>query len=297
MYSTFKQRPIGPPLAGIVAVVALLLLWPTPPAAQGVPPTLDDLTLSAGELTPSFSSATYDYEVEVPYGVAILTVDVSASSGVEAEYRSRDESPNVVGLQAKLNVEPTKTTITIRAIDTSDRSNTQDYTITVTRIAPSNDATLTGLTLSAGTTLIQPDGTTGFDVDETSYTASVPRNTVIVMVTPSLPDGASVSYNKVDSAPSMEEVLDASLEDGANRIIATVTAEDGTTTKTYTITVTRPGSDFDDATLRALRISPGTLSPSFSPTQDTYSASVPNGVSDIKVFATPTAGGARPRSA
>ena len=297
MYSTFKQRPIGPPLAGIVAVVALLLLWPTPPAAQESTPTLDGLTLSDGAiLDPPFSSTTYEYEVEVPYGVAILTVDVSASSGVEAEYRSRDESPNVVGLQAKLNVEPTKTTITIRAIDTSDRSNTQDYTITVTRIAPSNDATLTGLTLSAGTTLIQPDGTTGFDVDETSYTASVPRNTVIVMVTPSLPDGASVSYNKVDSAPSTE-VLDASLEDGANRIIATVTAEDGRTTKTYTITVTRPGSDFDDATLRALRISPGTLSPTFDPEVIAYTASVANGVRNLTVYATPTASGLRPVSA
>ena len=88
-------------------------------------------------------------------------------------------------------------------------------------------------------------------MDETQYTASVPRNTVIVMVTPSLPDGATVSYNKVDSAPGTKEVLDVSLEDGANRIIVTVTAEDGTTTETYTITVTRPGSDFDDATLRA----------------------------------------------
>ena len=52
MYSTFKQRPIGPPLAGIVAVVALLLLWPTPPAAQESTPTLDDLTLSAGGTHP-----------------------------------------------------------------------------------------------------------------------------------------------------------------------------------------------------------------------------------------------------
>ena len=41
MCSTFKQRPIRPPLAGIVAVVALLLLWPTPPAAQEFTPTLE----------------------------------------------------------------------------------------------------------------------------------------------------------------------------------------------------------------------------------------------------------------
>ena len=128
-----------------------------------------------------------------------------------------------------------------------------------------------------------------------SYTASVPRNTVIVQVTPTLPAGATVSYNKVDSAPGTKEVLDASLEDGANRIIATVTAEDGRTTKTYTITVTRPGSDFDDATLRALSLSPGTLSPTFDPEVLVYTASVANGVRNLTVYATPTASGATAR--
>ena len=113
--------------------------------------------------------------------------------------------------------------------------------------------------------------------------------------TPSLPDGATVSYNKVDSAPSTEGVLDVSLEDGANRITVTVTAEDGRTTETYTITVTRPGSDFDDATLRALRISPGTLSPTFDPEVIAYTASVANGVRNLTVYATPTASGATAR--
>ena len=286
MYSTFKQRPIGPPLAGIVAVVALLLLWPTPPAAQESTPTLDGLTLSDGAiLDPTFVSTTYEYEVEVPYAVEILTVNVSASSGVTASYISTDVS-NVAGLQVNLRVG--ETTIRVRATDDTD-GNTQDYTITVTRAAPSKEATLTDLTLSPGTL------TPTFDEDEAVYTASVPRNTVIVKVTPTLPDGATVSYNKVDSAPITKRVLDVSLEDGANRIIATVTAEDGRTTKTYTITVTRPGSDFDDATLRALRISPGTLSPTFDPEVLAYTASVANGVRNLTVYATPTASGATAR--
>ena len=176
MYSTFKQRPIGPPLAGIVAVVALLLLWPTPPAAQDPTPTLNTLTLSDGAiLDPSFSPTTYEYEVEVPYAVEILTVNVSASSGVTASYISTDVS-NAAGLQVNLGVG--ETTIRIRATDNDDDSNTQDYTIVVTRAAPSKEATLTGLTLSPGTETLSPT----FDVDETQYTASVPRNTVIVMV-------------------------------------------------------------------------------------------------------------------
>ena len=82
---------------------------------------------------------------------------------------------------------------------------------------------------------------------------------------------------------------------GTNEIIVTVTAEDGGTTETYTITVTRPGSDFDDATLRALRISPGTLSPTFDPEVIAYTASVANGVRNLTVYATPTASGATAR--
>ena len=155
MYSTFKQRPIGPPLAGIVAVVALLLLWPTPPAAQDPTPTLNNLTLSPEPAVAlSFSSTTYEYEVEVPYAVEILTVNVSAPSGVTASYISTDVS-NAAGLQVNLRVG--ETTIRVRATDNDDSSNTQDYTITVTRAAPSNDATLTDLTLSLGT-LSSPTG-------------------------------------------------------------------------------------------------------------------------------------------
>jgi gliding motility-associated-like protein len=64
-----------------------------------------------------------------------------------------------------------------------------------------------------------------------------------------------------------------------------VTAQDGTTTKTYTVTVTRAASA--NANILQLKLSSGTLSPSFAQATLNYTASVANAVSSITV--TPTA--------
>ena len=64
MCSTFKQRPIRPPLAGIVAVALLLL------AA-----TLGALSLSGGAtLDPEFAPEKDTYTASVDHTVASLTV-------------------------------------------------------------------------------------------------------------------------------------------------------------------------------------------------------------------------------
>jgi hypothetical protein len=62
-----------------------------------------------------------------------------------------------------------------------------------------------------------------------------------------------------------------------------VTAENGTTTKTYTIVVTRLSSD---ANLSNLTVNPGSLSPGFGVDTLSYDVSVANSVSSINVTAT-----------
>ncbi|MEL7567516.1 MAG: S-layer homology domain-containing protein, partial [Dehalobacterium sp.] len=71
---------------------------------------------------------------------------------------------------------------------------------------------------------------------------------------------------------------------GANIITVDVTAQDGTTTRTYTVTVTRAASG--DAALSGLVISQGTLLPAFAGGTYTYTASVANSVYSLTV--TPT---------
>ena len=77
---------------------------------------------------------------------------------------------------------------------------------------------------------------------------------------------------------------------GANVITVEVTAEDGTTMQTYTVTVTRAASA--DATLRSLSLSGVTLSPSFTSGTTSYTASVANSVSSTSVTAATTHDGA-----
>ena len=85
-----------------------------------------------------------------------------------------------------------------------------------------------------------------------------------------------------------------SLSVGSNTIQVVVTAQDGTTTKTYQITLTRSGSPAD-ATLRSLTLSGATLSPSFSSNRTSYTASVANSVSSITITAAPAVSGSEAR--
>ena len=108
----------------------------------------------------------------------------------------------------------------------------------------SSDADLSGLTLSAGT--LDP----AFARDSLAYTTTVANNTTSLTVTPtSNHNGATITVNGTSvSSGSASSAI--SLGVGENTIAIVVAAEDGTTTKTYTVTVER-GVNIPDANLRA----------------------------------------------
>ncbi|UUZ47827.1 cadherin-like beta sandwich domain-containing protein [Massilia sp. B-10] len=96
----------------------------------------------------------------------------------------------------------------------------------------------------------------------TSYTASVGNATTSLTVTPTRSDAnASITVNGV-AVISGNASGAIALSVGSNTITTIVTAQDGTTTKTYTVTVTRAGSA--NADLSALSLSSGTLAPVFA---------------------------------
>src|SRR6202000_1717323 len=74
---------------------------------------------------------------------------------------------------------------------------------------------------------------------------------------------------------------------GMNAIPVIVTAQDGTTQQTYTITVNRAGPLSNNAALSNLVVSAGTLTPAFAAATLDYADSVPNATTSINV--TPTA--------
>ena len=137
---------------------------------------------------------------------------------------------SVTGAINALSVGTATITATQAAVAGYNKQVTASYTLTVTA---STVASLSGLALSSGT--ISPTFVSG----TISYSASVSNATTSITVTPTLTDSNStVKVNSVSVASGVASGA-ISLNVGANTITIVVTAQDGTTIKTYTVTLTR----------------------------------------------------------
>ena len=113
---------------------------------------------------------------------------------------------------------------------------TSAETEVVTAAPASTDADLSALTISEGT--LSP----AFAADTEDYTASVANGITSVTVTPTTADDAA-SVTVQSAAVARDATSEPiNLTVGANEIRVVVTAEDGSTTKTYTVIVTRAGN-------------------------------------------------------
>ncbi|MFN4127706.1 beta strand repeat-containing protein, partial [Pannonibacter indicus] len=239
--------------------------------------TLSNLVLSQGTLTPGFASGTTSYTASVGNAVTSLTVtptvtDANAIVTVNGNSVASGNASSAINLNVGSNI------ITV-VVTAEDGTTTETYTVDVTR-APSTDATLSNLVLSQGTL------TPGFASGTTSYTASVGNAVTSLTVTPTVTDAnatVTVNGNIVASGNASTNIP---LSVGDNTITVIVTAQNGTTTQTYTVTVTRAGAT--DATLSNLVLSQGTLTPGFASGTTSYTASVGNAVTSLTVTPTVT---------
>ena len=162
-------------------------------------------------------------------------------------------------------------------VTAEDDSTTRTYTITVTRAEPaSTDANLSALAMS--------DIEFGTFVSGTiSYTAQVANGVTETTVTPTVNDPGASYVIKLGGVIDADGVVVLSV--GSNVITVEVTAEDDSTTRTYTVTVTRGEPASTDASLSALTLS-GVDFGTFDSTKTSYTAQVGSGVSQTTV--TPT---------
>ena len=242
---------------------------------------LSNLSVSQGVLAPVFASDTMDYSDSVPNSTATMTVTPSAA-GAGASITVNGTATTSGSASQAINLSEGSNTITI-VVTAQDGTTAKTYTITVNRASPvSNNADLSDLTISLGTL------TPAFAPGTTSYTDSVAYTVLGLTVTPTSADtGASITVNgtAVTSGSSSQDI---SLSIGDNTIDVIVTALDGITTKTYTITVNRAAAS-SNADLSTLIVSQGTLTPAFASGTITYTDSVANSAASITV--TPTAAG------
>ena len=152
-------------------------------------------------------------------------------------------------------------------VTAEDASTTRTYTVTVTQAAPpSTDATLSDLTLSGVDFGTFASGTT-------SYSAQVANSVAQTTVTPTVNDSGASYVIKLGGVADDDGVIALSV--GENVITVEVTAEDGSTTRTYTVTVTRAAPPSTDATLSALTLSRMDFG-AFDSTTTSYTVQVAN---------------------
>ena len=155
------------------------------------------------------------------------------------------------------------------------------------------------LVLSRGTTVVPL--TPGFMPETEMYAATVGVTVTQVTVTPTpTHPRAQVAYldqndRVLTDARDRDNGFQVETVAGDTVIKVKVTAEDGSTMKTYTVTVTRPPSS--DATLRDLDLSHRTkvvpLTPAFMSETKEYTAKVPSAVTQVTVTPTPNHAGAQ----
>ncbi len=187
-------------------------------ALSGVPP--EDL---------EFMSDDTDYAVDVANGVASTTVTATpndASASVEIN--------GVAGAVQMVDLGVDANTITV-VVTAADQNTTKTYTVTVTRAeSMSGDASLASLVLTGVT--LDPV----FVHDTLIYTASVANGVTSTTVSPGLSDSTASAVVQIGGVEDADRTVP--LVVGDNVITVVVTAADGQTTKTYTVTVTRAAS-------------------------------------------------------
>ena len=221
--------------------------------------TLSSLGLINAPISPNFSPAVTSYTATVHNLVTTETV-IAAPNHSGATVVTNNGNP--ITLVVGTNTIPVEVTA-------ADGTTKITYTVTITR-SPSSDATLSNLISSIGTL------TPGFAPATTAYTLAVNHSVTTLTLTPTV--------NEPNATAVINGGLPIGLVVGANPITVTVTAQDGTTTRQYTVTVTRAPSS--DATLSNLISSTGTLTPGFAPATTAYSFTVANAVTTLTL--TPT---------
>ena len=201
---------------------------------------LSGLSISPGDLTPAFETATPpSFDAVVPHDastatITITTVDPNAEIGpyTRNDKSLYDDNPNVSGWQVRLPSYRNTFEWEVRA---ANGVNATKYTLVVFRSrAPSSEAQLRSLELSR-----VPLGET-FDRAKEMYMATTAAGETTVTATPLDSDATTVI--KLNGTVDADGTVD--LELGSDNVITVeVTAEDGTTKKTYTVTVTREAPD------------------------------------------------------
>ncbi len=234
--------------------------------------SLSDLAIDGTTIT-GFETGVTSYDVEMPYGTTSVVVSATQTDE-NASVVIKDNGTETVDGTIDLTSGSATATIEVTA---EDGSTTETYTINLTVYVPSTDATLSDLAID-GTTI------TGFESGVTTYDVEMPYETTSVVVSATQTDENASIIIKDNGTETGDGTID--LTSGSATATVEVTAEDGSTTETYTInlTVYVPSTD---ATLSDLAID-GTTITGFETGVTTYDVEMLYETTSVVVSATQT---------
>ena len=292
IFAVVAQTPVEAPRQGetdtqTTEPMATIELSPSGSVAEGTEITL---TMSFANLESDSDTSTTDYT----FRADVVNADACEGGGMGNDrYMYKvDEDPEVRTGSISTSCTPGDYTVEVSVSSPGNdelASATADFTVAAPaqqqqqaqEPPPSTDATLSGLTLS--------DVTLGaFDPATTEYTASVANDVTQTTVTPTVNNDGATYAIKLGGVTDDDGVIPLAV--GSNVITVEVTAEDGNTAKTYTVTVTRAAPPSTDATLSSLTLSDAPFA--FASDTTSYDVNVANGVDETTVTATANDGGA-----
>jgi protocatechuate 3,4-dioxygenase beta subunit/uncharacterized membrane protein len=153
--------------------------------------------------------------------------------------------------------------------------------------AASSNAALAGLSLSAGML------STAFAPDTLTYGVSMPNGVASLVLVPTAADAGAVIRINGSVVASGASSAAIPLAVGSTAVAIVVTAADGSTTRSYTLQVSRAVAPLSsEAGLAALLLSAGTLSPAFVAETLSYVASVAYETASLTLVAVPASASA-----
>lgn len=189
--------------------------------------TLKSLTVSPGTLAPVFSAATQNYTVNVASTVTEVTIvatkfDPNAVLSGDLSNEGR----------ATLKLDGPGTIKVVSLTVTAPNGTSRTYTIAIRRARPSTDDALADLTVTPGS--LDP----AFSSDTVDYRVTVTSDVeqVTISATKSDPNAVLSALGSIIAAAGTPiGQISVPLEERRTNVDLTVTAQDGVTTRSYTI--------------------------------------------------------------
>ena len=238
------------------------------------------LTTNATDLITGFSPSTEGYTITVPYGTT--QVKVTPTAAATAKSITVNGTTVNSGAEATIQIKNNKIEIVVTA---ADGKATKTYTVTVEYL-PDTRCELTNLTFALTPTVsgksarLDPTLKSG----TYNYRVDVPYGTTQIAVTATTVETATV---KINNGTATKRTVTSSVGVNPTTITIVVTAEDGKSEHTYTVTINV--LDDDDCLLKELTVklaNGDAVKLDFNPNTTSYTVNVPDETSTLKIAAT-----------